>query len=302
MPSQILRQFKPSLDELTAHEYLEKWRIEKTTDRKAYKIILFHGPKFHRDRRKRIEQKSQATKTPLVIGESEAREPVLPEPGKIETPPAPKPEPVHKPRRAKAAAAQAAAPHIEPAGEHETSDIGPQLVDQLASRGLMPSSAIKLLVSVKPRLEQVPDYIEYWDFVRAGKDVGPGLLYDLIKNSDPLPSNFETSRQKADRKAADERRERLVLAKQTLQVEYEEYRRSELDRYINEVLPKDEFDKLFAAERKNVSSQQSLWSRNLPPDTIEQIAIGGVRSQLAKHLTLLSLVNADFSSCGSAPF
>src|SRR6266853_1168938 len=45
-PSQILRQFKPSLDELTHHEYLEKWRIEKTTDRKGYKVIFFHGQKF----------------------------------------------------------------------------------------------------------------------------------------------------------------------------------------------------------------------------------------------------------------
>src|SRR6266705_1688254 len=81
-PSQILRQFKPSLDELTHHGYLETWRIEKTSDRKSYKIVLFHGPKFHRDRRRRLEQKDQVEPV-VVVGEFEAAEPNLPEPGTV---------------------------------------------------------------------------------------------------------------------------------------------------------------------------------------------------------------------------
>src|SRR5207247_8188175 len=36
-PSQIRRQFKPSLDELAQHEYLEKWRSEETSERKGFK-------------------------------------------------------------------------------------------------------------------------------------------------------------------------------------------------------------------------------------------------------------------------
>src|SRR3954470_9266290 len=101
-PSLILRQFKPSLDELTTHEYLEKWRIEKTADRKAYKIVLFHGSKYHRDRRKRSDQKGQATDTTIVIGESEAQEPSIPEPGRLEeSAVSSNPEPATKARRAK---------------------------------------------------------------------------------------------------------------------------------------------------------------------------------------------------------
>src|ERR1041385_3807339 len=65
-PSQIVRQLKPSLDELTAHEYLASWRIEKTADRRAYKVVFLHGPKFHRDQRRRLEQKG-SIEPPVVI-------------------------------------------------------------------------------------------------------------------------------------------------------------------------------------------------------------------------------------------
>ncbi len=57
--SEIKRNFAPSLDELVEHEYLESWQIEKTSDKKSYKVIFWHGEKFHQDRRKRIGQKGQ---------------------------------------------------------------------------------------------------------------------------------------------------------------------------------------------------------------------------------------------------
>jgi hypothetical protein len=57
--SDIKRWFASSLDELTQHGYLSAWKIEKTSDGKAYKIVFYHGDKFHRDRAKRLEQKEQ---------------------------------------------------------------------------------------------------------------------------------------------------------------------------------------------------------------------------------------------------
>jgi hypothetical protein len=57
--SEIKRNFAPSLDELVEHEYLESWQIEKTADKKSYKVIFRHGEKFHQDRRKRMGQKGQ---------------------------------------------------------------------------------------------------------------------------------------------------------------------------------------------------------------------------------------------------
>jgi hypothetical protein len=58
-PSDIKRWFASSLDELKEHGYLADWQIEKTSDGKAYKIVFYHGEKFHRDRRRRIEQGKQ---------------------------------------------------------------------------------------------------------------------------------------------------------------------------------------------------------------------------------------------------
>ncbi len=57
--SKIKEKLGPSLDELKTHGYLSDWRIERTADKKAYKIVFYHGDKFHRDRRRRLEQKDQ---------------------------------------------------------------------------------------------------------------------------------------------------------------------------------------------------------------------------------------------------
>jgi hypothetical protein len=59
--SEIKRNFAPSLDELVEHEYLESWQIDKTSDKKGYKIIFRHGEKFHQDRKRRLGQKGQAS-------------------------------------------------------------------------------------------------------------------------------------------------------------------------------------------------------------------------------------------------
>lgn len=48
--SLIKRQLTPSLDELVAKGYLSRWALEETTERKRYKVVFYHGPKFFRDR------------------------------------------------------------------------------------------------------------------------------------------------------------------------------------------------------------------------------------------------------------
>lgn len=48
--SDIKRKFGDSLDELVEHQYLESWEIEKTADRRDFKIIFHHGLKFYADR------------------------------------------------------------------------------------------------------------------------------------------------------------------------------------------------------------------------------------------------------------
>jgi len=58
--SLIVQTLGPSLDELKEFGYLADWRIEKTSDRENYKIVLYHGDKFHRDRRARLSRNRPA--------------------------------------------------------------------------------------------------------------------------------------------------------------------------------------------------------------------------------------------------
>ncbi len=48
--SKIKEKMAPSLDELAALGYLKNWEVEKTSDKKDFKIIFRHGDKFYADR------------------------------------------------------------------------------------------------------------------------------------------------------------------------------------------------------------------------------------------------------------
>lgn len=260
-PSQILRQLKPSLDELTRHEYLARWQIERTSDRKAYKIVFFHGPKFHRDRRRRLEQKQQ-TESPVIIAQSEPVEPNLPEPGRLE------PEPAAEERQKKTPGA----------GEERANDLESKLVEELSARGLMPSVAIKLLKSLpRERLERVGDYVDYWDGIPGEK--GPGLLHSLIQNNQLLPANFETRRERTERQAAEERRQKQDLVRRILHENYEEHRRQAVDRYIAEQVPPEEFARLVAEQKARDAQQGSFWKDR--PQIADEVAQYTVRKEIA---------------------
>jgi hypothetical protein len=71
--SKIKEKLGPSLDELQNAGYLSAWRVEKTRDRKAHKIVFYHGQKFHLDRQKRKQHKQelQSTAAPRRLRQSE---------------------------------------------------------------------------------------------------------------------------------------------------------------------------------------------------------------------------------------
>ena len=289
-PSQILRQLKPSLDELTKHEYLEKWQIEQTSDRKAYKIVLFHGAKFRRDRRRRLGQKNQiADKQPIIIGQSESLEPSLPEPGKLEV--------TSTPPTVVTAAGQdlvvssdeqfADVAEIKSSRQEPEPDDRGSLIDELAARGLMPSAAMKLIASLPPsRRDQALDYIEYWDSLKANKEVGPGLLYELIRNGDRLPANFQTSRERAAKKTAADRQHALAMAQQSLYFAYEEYERDALDRYIEIEVPPDEYQRIYNGYKQQMSKQGSFFENRTGP-MFEEMIQAAVRAEIRKTMNVI---------------
>jgi hypothetical protein len=136
-------------------------------------------------------------------------------------------------------------------------ETSPTVLDELVSRGLMASAATNLLNAIPAaRRESVPDYIEYWDFIKSTKQVGAGLLYELIKNGDPLPPAFQTRRQQAARRAAEERRDQLIMAKQSFDVEYDEYVRTTVDRFVDGEF-KEEFTRRVEAKTKELNNQRN---------------------------------------------
>lgn len=270
-PSQIMRQLKPSLDELTHHEYLAKWRIEKTADRRAYKIIFFHGAKFHRDRRnKKGESKSKSE--PIIIAESDAFEPSLPEPGKLESA-VPK-GPTH-PNTVVSFPGQAG-PEVE------------KLVDELACRGIMPSVATRLLDGFDAsRLARVADKIEYWDSLQKTGRAGAGLLHEFIKSDIALPNGFEPRKTKEVRVALEFRRTNLTRVAEAVEHKYTEYCRQTVDRFVAKEIPVGEFERRVMERKEETAKSSGFWG--VRPELAEQLARHEVRAEVTKSVPLLSL-------------
>lgn len=358
-PSLISRQLKPSLDELVGHEYLEKWRIEKTSDRKAFKVVLFHGSKFHRDRRKRVEQKNRDRSEPIIVAESHSPDdPTPPEFGRIQATPEKAnsphagrvkrgsqrpsesrggelgPERDVEPVRAsempdmvfgeserfgigtpagKVEAQSGADPQTDTLNtegtqptrpdetrafdrssevERETRPVDrtsiPRILDDFVARGLMASAAMNLLSSLSAdRVVSVRDYLDYWDEQKRKRDVGPGLLYDLIKNGDPLPATFITSRKLEAIKTAEERRNRLNQAKRSLERAYEEYQDKVLDRKIGELSP-GEYDRQYQARSEAILSRGSFFERLQDTPLFKKLVLGEVRAEIRKSTVMFT--------------
>jgi uncharacterized membrane protein len=169
-----------------------------------------------------------------------------------------------------------------------TSVVDEGLLHALTTRDVMGAHA--LLVSLPTdQLERTPDYIEYWDAQKStGKNVGPGFLYELIRKGDPLPSSFETSRQRAVREAEQKKRSLIVQAKQAIEFAYDDYKSDTIDRYIADRVSADDFARRVELASKAAAKQQSFWERAVRPETRHHMAEHQVRAEIVKDVPLLS--------------
>ena len=285
-PSEIIRQLKPSLDELTRFEYIASWRIEKTKDQKAFKIVFAHGAKFHRDRRTRIGQRKHSEPS-VVVGEYEPLDSELPKQGRLE-----KSEPIQS--ESKPAVSNV---DVDGSGEGKStlpvlSPMDEALLAELVGRGIMQSAAVEILRSLPDeRKENVGDYVDYWDSLRpdATRGKGPGLLLHLIEKNDPLPPTFETRRQRADRRRLDERRQKLRLLKETIEFKYGEFRLATIDRFVAEAFPPAEFERRVAEYKERDSQQSALWGGTIRPELQDNLARQAIKLEIGKELNILSL-------------
>jgi hypothetical protein len=291
-PSLILRQLRPSLDELVAHGYLQKWRIEKTSDLKTYKAVLFHGEKFHRDRRKRIEAKKLERGESVIVAESRPLDddPLPPEFGRLE----PQDREVTAPRfkaseKARETDRSNKLPQLVPAVEAGTMapivaevPVDGELLKTLMDRGITSETARELLLQLKPD-QHILDQLEWGEHhvrMNPGKFTNPaGFYIYLIRENVTVPEEFETSRKRAAREAAEHRRRET----ERLEREYAGYKRSEVDRYV--AAHPTEFA---AAERNHIDKLAERYGNSFPPEMIRRIARTDALLEIGKKATFLS--------------
>lgn len=163
--SEIKRNFAPSLDELVEHGYLESWQIEKTSDRKDYKVVFRHGDKFHQDRKKRLGQKAQTGAEGPQQGQ------LLP----------PKPEPGSE-------------PPLEAQNLSVITYEDEQLIGRLIVEfGIATSKAFELVSLNK---EAVKLQLEAWPYRNAAPQNRAGWMVEAIEKNYAAPLDFLQDRQK----------------------------------------------------------------------------------------------------------
>ena len=123
------------------------------------------------------------------------------------------------------------------------------LVGELTKRGITPRKAHQLITNLKPG-QEVLDQIEYIDSVVAQAPTGkfhnpPGLFISVVEQNGPVPETFVTTRKRRLTEEARQRKDVDVARKAQLQLAYTDYQNTEIERYIAELLPKQEYQKLF---------------------------------------------------------
>jgi hypothetical protein len=160
-------------------------------------------------------------------------------------------------------------------------------LEDLTQRGIFRAQAVKLISPIpSQQRERVGDYIDYWDNIPSDKR-GPGLLYSLIQNSDPLPASFETRGQRKMRREAEERHQRIRSVKERLTAAYAEHHRNAIDNFIIADLGAEEFERRVDARKTELSAQGGLWEQ-MSPALADNMARSALRAEIADNLAIIS--------------
>jgi hypothetical protein len=256
--SHIERTLGASLDELTEFGYLSDWKIEETSDGENFKIIFYHGEKFHRDRKSRLSSQSSLLEAHRD-GESGPRKSISS--SHVEQKAAPKKSLLTQP------------PPI-----NET------FLAELTKRGVAETYARTILATVSPT-QPVLAQLEWGDLQvkqSGGKIMNPaGFYISLVSGNVMPPPTFETA---ADRRLHEERmrvEEAAKLREQELETEYEWYRAQEIERYIATVDAAEVAAICEAKQEENQGRYQNQW-------LIDNVAKQETKRELELRVSLMT--------------
>lgn len=181
--SKIKEKLSPSFNELVAQGYLKAWEVEKTADRKDFKIVFRHGHKFYADQAT-LKQLAGRKRKP---GENRPAEPPKSE-GNIEIP---------KSEKEAAGEAYFASEEI-PATEPETT-LGDNLPSTMTSEHLelLKTLHVSYQISYEKAVELITEHfaetakqIEAYPFREIKPKNKAGFLIEAIEQKYSLPETY----------------------------------------------------------------------------------------------------------------
>ena len=271
--SAITRILTPSLDELVEFGYLSDWKIEKTSDGQNYKIIFYHGEKFHRDRRTRLSK--QASLSPETKGLTEPHDRMARLPAKRSTP-----NQSHQDT------------------QKNTPPVNETFLAELMKRGVAEPYARTILAAVNPE-QPVLAQLEWGDQqvkLSGGKILNPaGFYVSLVSGNVMPPPNFETAAQRNAREEKMRREEEVRQAEQELETEYEWYRARQIDAYIASLDP-NEVAAMIEAKRREYQEEYEDESM------IDSFSKHDAKRELGKRAPLMTMEEFKASRENSSAF
>jgi hypothetical protein len=267
--SKIKEKLGPSLDELTAHGYLSNWRLEKTSDGAGYKVVLYHGEKFHRDLRRRAAPAGLNSANNFTQTAAGTRS--LAQTSTFQ--------------RANGA-------HRTVKADQRTVPVADeQVLKALVERGISPERSREILSGAGDN-QQIIDQLEWGDYLISRSGAGkfynpPGFYVRLIESKVAPPEHFETSYKKRLREEARRAHTQTIQEQAALELEYLEYRKLEVDKYVNEKVPPQAYQEAIESNKKELQRVEKVGTV-LTDQAWTELAVAHFRKQTANQLNLMS--------------
>ena len=168
-------------------------------------------------------------------------------------------------------------------------EVQPKMLPELTRRGITEAKARELLANAKPG-QEVLDQLEYVDFLVANDrrdklENPPGLYVMYIRDNAPLPAEFRSTRKKRLEDEALQEENSRRARQVGLEVQYGEYKHAEVIGFA-ESMPRDEYQRIFAAQRLTLRSHY----RSVTNKQLDDMTEKAVRRELetSGRLTLMS--------------
>lgn len=177
-------------------------------------------------------------------------------------------------------------PISEPVAKQESAKL--DIIGQMTRRGISEAKARELLTSADPDL--IIDQLEWGDHL-VGSDPGriknpPGFYIHLITERVTPPEDFETSRRRRTREEARAARDKAEQEALEREDAYRRHCQEAVSQHIARNIPAADYEQLVntrVAERRKES-----WIKNMPPQTVREIAERDVRLAVMHQITLPS--------------